>query len=128
MAWTKSPPGLIDLFDASLPEAPGLLRRKMFGYPAAFVNGHLFAGLFQDVAFARLPPGVQAELEREHGVRHFEPMPGRPMRTYTVLPDAVLEDEDRFAELLAAACRFASALPPKEKAATKRSPRPRGGG
>jgi hypothetical protein len=115
MAWTKSPQGLIDLFSVSLPDAPGLERRKMFGYPAAFVNGNMFAGLFQDVAFARLPPGLQAELEREHGAHHFEPMPGRPMRAYTALPDEVVEDEARFAQLLQAACSFASGLPPKVK-------------
>jgi len=115
MAWTKSPQGLVDLFAVSLPDAPGLERRKMFGYPAAFVNGNMFAGLFQDVAFARLPPGLQAELEREHGARHFEVMPGRPMRAYTALPDAVLEDEARLAEVLYAACVFTSSLPPKAK-------------
>jgi TfoX/Sxy family transcriptional regulator of competence genes len=29
---------------AALPE---IQQRKMFGYPAAFVNGHMFAGVFQ---------------------------------------------------------------------------------
>ena len=115
MAWTKSPQGLVDLFGVSLPDAPGLERRKMFGHPAAFVNGNMFAGLFQDVAFARLPPSLQAELEREHGARHFEPMPGRPMRAYTALPDEAIEDEERFGQLLSAAFAFASALPPKAK-------------
>jgi len=115
MAWEKSPQGLIDLFDASLPQAPGLERRKMLGYPAAFVNGNMFAGLFQDVAFVRLPPGARSELAAEFGERHFEPMPGRPMRTYVALPDEVLEDEDRYAALLGAACAFAAGLPPKEK-------------
>jgi TfoX/Sxy family transcriptional regulator of competence genes len=115
MAWEKSPQGLIDLFDASVPDAPGVERRKMFGYPAAFVNGNMFAGLFQEVAFARLPPGARTELEAEFGVRHFEPMPGRPMKAYVALPDEVLEDEARYGRLLAVACAFAAALPPKEK-------------
>ncbi|MBJ7412837.1 MAG: hypothetical protein JHD15_21120, partial [Phenylobacterium sp.] len=48
MAWTKSPKSLVDLLELSLPDAPGLQRRKMFGYPVAFVNGHMCAGLFQD--------------------------------------------------------------------------------
>jgi hypothetical protein len=125
MAWTKSPHGLIDLFGAWLPDAPGVERRKMFGYPVAFVNGNLFAGLFQDVAFVRLPPAARAELEAEFGIRHFEPMPGRPMRAYVVLPDELLEDEERYAGLLAAACAFAAGLPPKEKKPRRiRSPRP----
>lgn len=38
---------LIHLFDAVLPFGPEIERRKMFGYPAAFLNSHLFAGLHQ---------------------------------------------------------------------------------
>ena len=34
--WSKSPPDLIARFDAALPGHPGLVRKPMFGYPAAF--------------------------------------------------------------------------------------------
>src|SRR5688572_9910914 len=115
MAWTKSPKGLVDLFAVSLPDGPGLERRQMFGYPCAFVNGNMFAGLFQEIAMARLPPGLREDLDAEFGVRHFEPMPGRRMRAYTVLPEEVVEDEERYAEVLRAAYAFAAALPPKIK-------------
>ena len=121
MAWTKASQGMIDLFDACLPDGPGLERRKMFGYPCAFVNGNMFAGLFQEIAFARLPPGLHAELDAEFGARAFEPMPGRPMQAYVVLPEEVLDDEARYAEVLGAAFAFTSALPPKEK----KPPKPR---
>lgn len=129
MAWTKAPQGLIDLFDACLPEGPGLERRRMFGQPCAFVNGNMFAGLLQETAFARLPPGLHAELDAEFGVRHFEPIPGRPMRAYVVLPGELLDDEARYAEILQAAYVFASALPAKEKQLRRvrpGSPRSRG--
>jgi TfoX/Sxy family transcriptional regulator of competence genes len=115
MAWEKAPQWLVELFGVSLPDGRGLERRKMFGYPAAFANGHMFAGVFQDVVFARLPPRERAELEAEYGVRHFEVMPGRPMTAYYVFPDAILEDEAEFARLLAAAYAGAAAMPPKEK-------------
>lgn len=114
MAWTKAPPSLIDLFAACLPDRPGLTRRKMFGYPAAFANGNMFAGLFQDQAIARLPPGLRSELDAEFGVVDFEPMPGRPMRAYAVLPPDLLDDEDRYAQVLDAAYAFAAAMPPKQ--------------
>jgi len=113
MAWSKSPQWLVELFDVSVPDRPGVTRRKMFGYPAAFVNGNMFAGLFEDNCIARLPPQVRAELDAEHGVRDFEPIPGRPMRAYAVLPEAVLEDEADLARLLALACSHAAMLPPK---------------
>lgn len=119
MAWEKSPQWMIDLFAACLPERPGLERRRMFGCPAAFANGNMFAGVFQDVIFARLPPGERADLDAEYGVRHFEPVPGRPMRNYLVFPEEVLEDEARFARLLDQAYAFTAALPPKVRGPPK---------
>jgi hypothetical protein len=121
MAWETSPQWLVELFDANLPDGPGLERRRMFGCPVAFANGHMFAGVLEDIVFARLPPGERAALDADHGVRHFEPMPGRPMKAYAVFPDEVLEDEPRFRGLLAAAYAAAAAMPPK----AKKPPKPR---
>jgi hypothetical protein len=80
MEWIKSPQGLIDLFVECLPDDPRIDRRKMFGYPPAFVNGNLCAGLFQDRVFARLADEDRAALPG--GGDYFEPMPGRPMKAY----------------------------------------------
>jgi TfoX/Sxy family transcriptional regulator of competence genes len=113
MAWTKAPQGLMDLFVESLPDAPGVTGRKMFGYPAAFVNGNMMAGVFGDGVFARLPPSLRAELERDFAARPFEPMAGKPMKDYLGLPDEILADEPRLAEVLAAAYRATAALPRK---------------
>lgn len=119
MAWTKPPKGLVDLFALSLPEGPGLERRQMFGCPCAFVNGNLFAGILQDEAWARLPPSLREAMDAECGLRALEPMPGRPMRAYVVLPEQIVEDEIRYAEILRAAYAFTSALPPKVRKARK---------
>jgi len=122
MAWTKAPQGLMDLFDESLPDAPGLVRRKMFGYPCAFVHGHMMAGVFGEGMFARLSAELRAELERDHGAKPFEPMAGKPMKDYLGLPDDILADEERLAQVLQAAYRATAALPPKpEKAKTSRA-------
>ena len=113
MASTTPPQGLADLFELSLPEGAGLERRKMFGCPCAFVNGNMFAGAYRDVTFVRLPPSLRAELEADYAARPFEPRPGFQMRAYTELPDDIVEDEARYAEVLRAAYVFTSALPPK---------------
>jgi TfoX/Sxy family transcriptional regulator of competence genes len=115
MAMMKSPRGLVDLFEASLPQGPGLERRRMFGCPCAFVNGNMFAGLYEDVTFVRLPPSLREAFEAEYGARCFEPRPGFQMRAYTELPEEVVEDEGRYAEILRAAFVFASALAPKAR-------------
>ena len=47
MAWKKSPPAPVDTFTRVVPADPSIARRQMFGYPAAFVNGNMFAGLHE---------------------------------------------------------------------------------
>jgi len=120
MAWTKSPQNLIELFTESLPADPRIQTRKMFGYPAAFVNGSMFAGLFQDQMFVRLAADDRAALDAAYGAVDFEPMPGRPMKKYACLPEEVLEDEAMVADMLAKALRHAATLPPKEKKKPKK--------
>ena len=122
MTWTKAPQALVELFAESLPDDARIERRRMFGYPVAFVNGNLFAGLFGDSVFARMPPERWEALEREHGANALEPMPGRISRRYLGLPDAIVADEGALAEALAAAFVFTVALPPKVKKPPKARP------
>ncbi len=101
-------------FEALVPVGPGITKRPMFGNRAALVNGNLFAGLFGDGLFVRLPePRLQKLLEE--GGRPFEPVPGRAMRGYAFVPDGWLQDPSAAAPLVADALAFTSALPPKEK-------------
>jgi TfoX/Sxy family transcriptional regulator of competence genes len=113
MAWTKAPQSLVDLFAESLPDDLRIERRKMFGYPAIFVGGNMCAGLFQDQMFARLAPADADALPG--GAQLFEPMPGRPMKGYALIPDDILADEERLTQTLAKAVAFTAAMPPKEK-------------
>jgi TfoX/Sxy family transcriptional regulator of competence genes len=113
MAWTKSPQGLVDLFTESLPDDARLERRTMFGCPCVFVGGNLCAGLLQDRMFVRLSAEDRARLPG--GGAYFEPMPGRPMKAYAVLPDEVLADEAAVERALARAVAFTASLPPKER-------------
>jgi len=62
--WKKVPAELAAAFDAALPPAVDVERRKMFGCPTAFVNGNLFAGLHEDAGDASADLG--ADLGREH--------------------------------------------------------------
>lgn len=113
MAWTKSPQGLIDLFEELLPDDPRVERSKMFGYPCIFVGGNLCAGLHQSTMLARLSPADAAALPG--GPKPFEPMPGRPMKGYVLVPDETLADEAELAALVVRAVAFTASLPPKEK-------------
>jgi TfoX/Sxy family transcriptional regulator of competence genes len=53
-AWKRTPPEIVAAFDKALPASPAVIRRPMFGYASAFVNGNMFAGTFQDAIVVRL--------------------------------------------------------------------------
>ena len=112
-AFTKSPPELVERFGATLAGYPQATLRKMFGYPAAFVNGNLATSLFAASWMVRLPDPAAAELLRLKGARPFEPMAGRAMRGYYVLPPAIVDDETELAAWLDRALTWTAGLPPK---------------
>lgn len=113
MPWRKSPRALIDLFDAALPADPRIERRKMFGYPAAFRNGRLFASPYQESMIIKLPANDRQLLVRQCHARTFEPMPGRTMREYLVVPEVDLADRGKLAAWLERSSAFVGGLPPK---------------
>ena len=96
--------------------------RKMFGYPAAFVNGNMMAGLFQDSMMLRLSAADRAKIRDDAGARPFEPAPGRVMREYVVVPDAIVKSEAELCKWLGNAFAYVSSLPAKPaKAKRKRT-------
>ncbi len=117
--WTKAPPDLVARFTALIERVPGSQTRKMFGYPAAFVQGHLFAGVFREDMFVQLSADDQAQFMKIPGARVFEPMPGRAMRGYVVVPPPVLASP-RVRNWLERAFAHAKSLPPKTRARQKR--------
>jgi len=87
--------------------------RKMFGQPAGFVNGNLCLGTFGADLFVRLSgPDVRA-LSKVAGVRPFEPMPGRPMKQYLVLPEALLRRPAEAKKWVGRSVDYVLSLPPK---------------
>ena len=72
-------------FTKLVPDGPTVTLRPMFGNLAAFVNGNMFAGLFGEDLFVRLPADESAKVRKEGG-RDFAPMAGRPMNGYVTVP------------------------------------------
>ncbi len=68
-----------------VPGDPAVATRPMFGNLAAFVNGNMFTGLFGEDLFVRLPEAESVQVKQQGG-RDFEPMPGRAMKGYVMLP------------------------------------------
>ena len=114
MEFRKSPQELIDAFEAAMPDAPAV-KRPMFGYPAGFINGNMFLGLFADKMFVRLPEDSRAELMGIGGTP-FEPMPGRPMREYVVIPEKIIVEPAELKAWAGKALRYGASLPAKKPA------------
>lgn len=128
--FSKSPPELVARFaamTAALTAAlPDVERRQMFGYPCLFVSGNLVTGLHQAAWFVRLADTDRAELLQLPGAGPFEPMPGRPMGGYLVLPPDVTVDDAAVRGWVERAVAFGRTLPPKaprtSRAARARKP------
>ena len=113
MKWSKPSQELLELLEQSL-RGVQFERRKMFGQYALFMNGNMFAGVFEDTVFLRYAPDEQEELFSEFDeVAHFEPREGRPMKEYITLPDSIFSEPDARRRLLERAVSYASSLQPK---------------
>ena len=103
--WQKSDPALVERFIASLPLTQGVERRQMFGYPCAFINGNMFAGLHEQRLIVRVP--------QEASTRPFEVM-GKVMKEYAAIEDALDCNPAQFRDWIARALAYASSSPPKK--------------
>jgi hypothetical protein len=109
----KSPPELVARFDSIAPDFPRADRRLTFGYPSLTVGGNMVTGLHGASWFVRLGPAETDEALALDGAGPFMPMPGRPMTGYTVLPDAVVADDEAIRRWVGLAVDFGATLPPK---------------
>lgn len=119
LSFSKAPPEVIAAFESGLARVDAFDTRSMFGYPAAFVGGNMFACVFQDRIMVRLSPEERATALGMEGATLFEPMPGRPMREYVDLPKHVRLDAIALGDWLRRGRAYAAALPkkgPKKKA------------
>jgi TfoX/Sxy family transcriptional regulator of competence genes len=102
-------------FRSLVREAPNVLVRPMFGNLAAFVNGNMFLALFGDRVAVRLGEADRAALLAKKGAGPFEPMPGRPMAEYVLLPESWRTQPRQARTWVDRSLAFASGLPPKKK-------------
>jgi len=116
MEWQKPSPRVIEAFEALAPPPP-VEQRKMFGMPAYFAGGNIFAGVFADTIMLRLPDAERAKLIKAGGAP-FVPM-GRAMREYVTPPPSYIEDPAKLRPWLKKPQAFAEALPPKRTKAKK---------
>jgi hypothetical protein len=111
--FTKSPPELLGRFDEVVARLPDVERRLTFGYPCLYVGGNMVSGLHRATWFVRLGAEEAAVLLGIDDARKFEPMPGRPMTGYVVMPPAIIADDAAVLDWVERSIAFGRTLPPK---------------
>lgn len=101
------------IFEDLTPTERRVTSKKMFGQPAAFANGNLFMGVYGESLFVRLSEPDRTEAKTKGGFVPFEPLPGRAMREYWVLPGSVVKDRAVARRWVARSLVYALTLPPK---------------
>ena len=123
MRSAASPPVLVRAFDHAVEALRGAERRQMFGYPAMFVNGNMFAGLVRDTMVPRLAAKDRDRLLATPGATPFIAMKGRVMKQWAVVPSAMLKSPRQLRRWLGKALAHGRSLPPKATRAPARRPR-----
>ena len=119
MKMPKSPPELIARFDGVATDFPEATRRLTFGYPCLYVGGNMVTGLFGDAWHVRVGADDTAALLALPGAGPFEPMPGRPMTGFTLLPASIVDDDAAVHDWVGRAIAHVAMMPvktPKPKA------------
>jgi len=119
MKWEKAPEELKATLAKAVEEIE-CQKKLMFGYPAYFINGNMFAGLFQSSVFLRLSGDTVENLRKRYpSLTALEPMPGRPMKDYIVLPETLYRDMDAFQKASRDAAEYTRTIAPKKPAKKK---------
>jgi TfoX/Sxy family transcriptional regulator of competence genes len=126
--WRPAPREAVAAFETSTSELSGIEPRKMFGYSCVFAKGNMFAGLHEAGMVLRLPDEQRAEFLRLKGASQFEPMPGRVMREYVVVPRMLLNAPEKLRAWVEKSLVYVLSLPAKPKkssGANRRSKNPK---
>lgn len=100
-------------FRGLLPKDPAVTLKPMFGNLASFVNGNMFAGLFGEDLFVRLPDDERDQVKKQGG-RDFEPMPGRAMKGYVCVPGNWQKKPIEARAWISRSLAWSGGLPPKK--------------
>ncbi len=120
MPWEKVSEELSEFLEKALTRFK-CQKKKMFGCPVYFINNNIFAGVHQDTIFIRLSEKDREKLFSSYDeATPFEPIEGRIMKEYVVLPESLFEDRETFEKWLNLSFKYVSSLPPKKPKTRKK--------
>ncbi len=120
MAW-KKPSSELSLILQEALAGMEVKNKPMFGCPAYFIGDNWFSGVHEDRLLVRLNEKDRAELWAQHpDAQLFEPMPGRVMKEFVVLPQGVVDNRKELLHWLERGHAYSAGLPPKKKKKPKK--------
>ena len=104
--------GLAELMRSDLADEPGVTEKKMFGGLCFLKDGNMICGVHRSGGMARVGKLREAEALQLSGIAPLS-FTGRKMGGMVDVPEEVLADDARRAEIVALALDYARSLPPK---------------
>jgi len=93
-------PEVKEALDAFLLENVEVEPGKAFGLPAYYVNGKMFAAVYEDGASIKVPEEMVAELMARDGISEFRPMERHVMKNWVLIrrddPADYVKDRELF--------------------------------
>jgi len=83
---------------------------KMFGYPAYFVGGKLFACVYEDAVALKVPEDLANELLKREDIIHFQPLGRRKMKEWIQINKTNSNEYRKEKELFEASIEFVSSI------------------
>lgn len=87
------------VLDSFLLDIPIVKPGKMYGHPAYYIGGKLFASLFMEGVCIKVPESLVNELIKREGIEPFRPM-GKKMREWILITrdksEEYLNDQEIF--------------------------------
>lgn len=114
MAWKKPNKELTEFLEEKMASFD-CQKKMMFGSQVYFVNNNMMSGVHQDDIFTRLSEQDKEDIFASYDeASPFEPMKGRTMKQYVMLPESLYNDSEKLDEWLERSYRYVSSLPLKE--------------
>ena len=98
-----------EILDTFLLNNPIVKPGKMYGHPAYYVGGKLFASLYMEGVCVKVPESLKNELLKREGIVPFEPM-GRKMREWVQINREKSEDYLNDQDIFDASIKFVASI------------------
>ena len=104
-----------EVLDPMLLSIPGVDAGNMFGYPAYYIDGKMFACLYEDGVGLKVPEELANKLIGREGIDHFVPLGRKKMREWIQISRERSEDYIDDEPIFLSSVKYVSLLEKKKK-------------